>query len=331
MIRQSVRSLICRELSEDLSGLALGMADLPPPGPEEVRVRMKAAGLNFPDLLMTQGRYQHRPELPFVPGMEGAGEVVAAGAGVTGFGPGDAVIASARTGLMAEEANVPAAQVRPKPASLSWEQAAGFVTAYLTAHVALVRRAALEPGETLLVHGAGGGVGLAAVETGKILGATVIACAGTEAKRRAAQEAGADHVLDSSGGFREQVKQLTAGCGADVIYDPVGGDVFDESLRCIAWGGRLLVVGFASGRIPSVPANLPLIKGFSVVGVRAGEYGRRDPEKGAENVEAVLRRAEEGRLHPHVGLAVPFGRAVDAFRAMKARRLVGKAVISFGA
>ncbi len=323
------RTLVCPALAEDFSTLRVEEHSLPPPRPGEVRVRMRAASLNFPDLLMTQGRYQLKPDLPFTPGMEGAGEVVAVGEGTFNVKVGDAVVVAARFGMMAQEVNVPAAALRAKADAMSWTEAASYPAAWLTAYVSLMRRGALQPGETLLVHGAAGGVGMAAVDLGLLMGATVIATAGSQAKLDVLAARGARHVVDYSTGFRDEVKRLTGGRGADVIYDPVGGDVFDESVRCIAFGGRLLVIGFAGGRIPSVGANMPLIKGFSVVGVRAGEYGRQFPEKGRENVEAVERLAHEGKIKPHIGLSVPLAQAVDAFRALYARQVIGKAVIVF--
>jgi NADPH2:quinone reductase len=217
---------------------------------------------------------------------------------------------------------------------MNYDAAASLPAAYNTAYVSLVRRGDLQPGETLLVHGATGGVGLAAVEMGKFLGANVIATGGTDKKLKVVKEMGADHVINytkpdgTQGGFRERVKELTDGNGADVIYDTVGGDVFDESVRCIAWGGRILIVGFTSGRIPTVGVNMPLIKGFSVVGVRAGEFGRRNPKLGKENIEIVMKWAAEGHLNPHVCASFPLEQAVDAMKMLRDRKVVGKVVIN---
>jgi NADPH2:quinone reductase len=324
-----IRALVCPALADDFSTLRIEARDLPAPGRDEVRVKMRAASLNFPDLLMTQGKYQLKPDLPFTPGMEGAGEVVALGEGVSNVKAGDAVVVASRFGMLAEAVNVPAAALRPKASAMSWAEVASYPAAWLTAYVALVRRGALQRGETLLVHGAAGGVGMAAVDLGLLLGATVIATAGSEAKLAVLKARGTHHVIDYRTGFRNEVKRLTDGRGADVIYDPVGGDVFDESVRCIAFDGRLLVIGFTSGRIPTVSANMPLIKGFSIVGVRAGEYGRQFPERGRENIEAVERLARDGKVKPHVGLTVPLSEAVSAFRALYARQVIGKAVIAF--
>lgn len=321
------RALICHALADDLSTLSVGDVPVPPPGAGEVRVRMRAAALNFPDLLMTQGKYQYKPEPPFTPGMEGAGEVVALGEGVSGFKAGDEVTVGARCGLMAEEVNVHASQLRPKAAAMGWAEAACYSAAWITAYVALVRKGEIKSGETLLVHGAAGGVGMAAVDLGLELGARIIATASTEEKRAVLRARGAHHVIAPSG-FREEVKQLTDGRGADVIYDPVGGDVFDESTRCIAFDGRLLVIGFAGGRIPVVNANIPLIKGFSVVGVRAGEYGRRFPERAKEDWAALRKLADAGKIKPYVGFSAPLDAALSAFQAMAERRVIGKAVVT---
>jgi NADPH2:quinone reductase len=323
------RALVCPALADDFSTLRIEQRTLPAPGTGEVRVRMRAASLNFPDVLMTQGKYQLKPPLPFVPGMEGAGEVVAVGERVGDVRVGEAVVVAARFGMFAEEVIVPAAMVRPKAAAMTWAEAASYPAAWLTAYVALVRRGALQRGETLLVHGAAGGVGMAAVDLGLLLGATVIATAGAEEKLAVLKARGAHHVIDYRLGFRDEVKRITHDKGADVIYDPVGGDVFDESVRCIAFDGRLLVIGFTSGRIPTVSVNMPLIKGFSVVGVRAGEYGRQFPEKGRENIAAIEKMAHEGMVRPHVGFSVKLDDAVEAFRALAARRVVGKAVVTF--
>ncbi|MEZ5997960.1 MAG: NADPH:quinone oxidoreductase family protein [Hyphomonas sp.] len=265
-----MKALVCHQITEDFSGLDVQDVPLPEPGPGEVRVRVKAAGVNFPDLLMSQGKYQMKPELPFVMGMECAGVVDAVGAGVTDWAPGDEIIGGNKTGAYAEYAVLPAAGLSRKPTPFSFAEAAAFPAAYITAYVALVRRANLQPGETLLVHGASGGVGMAAVDVGKLLGATVIATSASDAKLDKVRAYGADYVINVTQGFRDKVKTLTHGRGADVIYDPVGGDVFDESVRCIAFDGRLLVIGFTSGRIPSINVNMPLIKGFSR-GWRAGE------------------------------------------------------------
>jgi NADPH2:quinone reductase len=324
------RAWMCTALSPDLSGLQLLERTLPPPAPGQVRLRVHAAALNFPDLLMTQGLYQHKPPLPFVAGMECAGEVEALGSDVQGLVVGDRLCFSGHGGAFADALLAPAQALRPLPASMDFAQGAAYGVTALTAWVALVRRGALQPGETLLVHGASGGTGLAAVQLGRFLGATVIATGSSAAKLDAAREAGAQHLLvldDGAKGLAGQVKQLTGGAGADVVFDPVGGDLFDASVHCTAWGGRLLVVGFAGGRIGIVPSNLPLIKGFAIIGVRAGEYGRRDPERGEQNRRAVEALAARGVFTPLIGARFGFEQAKDAYRALAERRVAGKIVL----
>jgi len=320
-----MKALVCRAISEDIGALKIEDIALPPLSAGQACVRLRAAAVNFPDILTAQGKYQHKPELPYVPGTEGTGDVIAVGDGVTNVKVGDRVIVGA-LGCFAEEIQVAATALRPVPPNVDYATAAGFTAAHLTAYVGLVRRAQIAKGEWLLVHGAAGGVGLAAVDLGKALGARVIATASTDEKRAFLKSYGADHVLPSSG-FREDVKRLTGSQGADVIYDPVGGDVFDESTRCIAFDGRLLVVGFTSGRIPSINVNIPLIKGFSVIGMRAGEYGRRFPEKGRENIAALDRMLAEGKLHPHVCARFPLAQAVDAMRMLQDRKAIGKVIV----
>jgi NADPH2:quinone reductase len=349
---QTYRTLVCRSLSNDFSGLAIESRPLPVPGPGEALVRMRAAAVNFPDVLMTQGLYQFKPALPFVPGIEGAGEIVAlGGAGLadeglddakpgdqepgadTAWKPliGDRVLVHARIGAFAQYVRLPLEELRPIPGTFDFAQAAAFQAAAGTAYVSLVRRAALQSAETLLVHGATGGVGMATVQLGKHLGARVIAT-GTSADKLARLRAmeGVE-TIDLGDGLRERVLTLTDGRGADVIFDPVGGDVFDASVRCIAWGGRLLIVGFASGRIPSLAMNMPLIKGFSIVGVRAGEYGRRDPVRGAQNLREIDRLAREGVFRPHISARFPLERSIDALREIVERRVLGRVVIDMPA
>ena len=329
-----IRSVRCHAIAEDIGSVVLEDLDLPPPGAGQVQVRLKACAVNFPDILMIQGKYQHKPPLPFAPGGEAAGDVVAVGDGVTQFGVGDKVVVSLRHGGFAEAVNVPVGAVQPIPGQMSYAKAASFQTAYLTAYVALVPRGQLQPGETLLVHGATGGVGLAAVDLGKVLGATVIATGGTDEKLAIVKARGADHVINYTlpdgrlGGFRDQVKALTDDRGADVVYDPVGGDVFDESMRCVNWNARLLTIGFTSGRWPQAAVNLILIKSLSVIGVRAGEYGRREPEKGAVVHEALFDLARSGRIDPYISAAFPLDDAVGAMRMLTDRKVVGKVVVT---
>ena len=322
-----MKAIICRELGspnvlrlEELSSQNLVA--------HEVRIQIRAAAINFPDILMVAGKYQHKPSLPFVPGFEVAGEIVETMQDCIAFKVGDRVMATMRTGGYAEECVVPTDAVRHIPTPFDFPQAASFQVGHATAYVSLVRRGKLNKNETLLVHGATGGVGLAAVQLGSVLGAEVIATVSKKEKAVPAKLAGADHViiLDKNG-FKDQVKELTRGNGADVIYDPVGGDIFDESLRCIAWGGRLLVVGFAGSRISNVPANRILIKGCSIIGVRAGEFARRNPTQGSENYEAMIKLANDGRLKPHVHAQLPLHQAADAMTLLIQRQAIGKVVL----
>ena len=320
-----MKALVVRELSDDLSGLALGDVAKPQRRPGQLLVRVRAAALNYPDLLMTRGAYQLKPDLPFAPGMEMAGEVVEADA-ASGFALGDRVVTGTRLGSFAELVAVDAHAARHVPERLDFAEAAAVGAAYGTAYVALVRLGRMLAGEWVLVHGATGGVGLAAVDLANALGGRVIATSRSAAKlAQVAAEYPVKAALSASG-FREQVKAMTGG-GADLVFDPVGGDIFDESTRCTAFGGRLLVVGFTSGRIATVPTNVPLIKGFSVVGVRAGEYGRRFPERGRENLDAVWSLAAAGRIRPRVHARHQLADWRAAFDAMAASDHIGKLVI----
>lgn len=329
-----VKSVLCRQINDDIGTVELAEIDLPSPGPGEICVRLKACAVNFPDLLMIQGKYQFHPPLPFAPGTEAAGEVEAIGAGVSGYAEGDSVIVSMRFGGFSEAIIVSESEVKKMPENMTYAQAASYQTAYLTAYVALFRRGNLQSGESLLVHGATGGVGMAAVDLGQYFGARVIATGGTDKKLEVVKSRGTVETINytladgSLGGFKDKVKSLTQGKGADVIYDPVGGDVFDESMRCINWGGRILTIGFTSGRWPLAPVNLILIKQISVIGVRAGEYGRQDPVRGKENTDEIHRLAEEGLISPHVSHALPLERAIDAMRLLEKREVIGKAVVT---
>ncbi|MEO5492708.1 MAG: NADPH:quinone oxidoreductase family protein [Sphingomonas sp.] len=320
-----MRALVISALEPNSAGCAL--TDIPDPlrGAGQVLIRVRAASLNFPDLLMTEGKYQLKPDLPFVGGMEVAGEVMATDAD-SGFAIGDAVVAGTRLGGFAELVAVDARSVRAKPANLDFAHAASVGAAYNTAYVSLVRLANMQPGEWVVVHGATGGVGLAAVDLAKALGCRVIATSRSAEKLAVVAAKYAPDATLIAPCFRDAVKGLTGG-GADVIYDPVGGDVFDESTRCIAFGGRLLVVGFTSGRIASVATNIPLIKGFSVIGVRAGEYGRQFPAKGRENQDAIWALAAAGKIRLRVDSRYPLADWRAAFEAMRDSRMVGKIVI----
>ena len=323
-----MRAFICYTLSDDLSGCGLADIECPVPKPDEVLVAVKAASVNFPDILMCQGKYQFKPEPPFVPGIDVAGIIIGLGAEVTSWTLGDEVVAGARLGGFAQFATLSAAALQPKPRNLSWEQAAAYPAAYLTAYVALVCRAKLQAGETLLVHGAAGGVGLAACDLGSHMGAKVIATSASDQKLAVLKQLGFDQALNVNAGFKDRVKALTGGRGADVIFDPIGGDVFDESVRCIAFDGRLLTIGFTSGRIPSLSVNMALIKGFSLLGVRAGEYGRQFPERGQQNLKAVYDLVASGAVMPFVGASYQLEETRQALQALTSRQIVGKAVIS---
>ena len=326
------KTLVCKSLSDDMSGVELVENQIDEPKDNEILIKVKAASVNFPDLLMTQGKYQHKPDLPFGLGMEGAGIVQSVGSNVSKVKEGDEVTFGALgKGAFTELICVSENSVEIKPSNLNFEQAAAFQTAYLTAYVSLVRRGELKTGENLLVHGATGGVGMAAVQLGKYLGAKVIATGTSEEKLKETIHWGADHTVlthkEDKVEFRNEVKELTGGLGADVIYDPVGGDVFDHSIRCINWGGRILIVGFASGRIPTLPINMALIKGFSVVGVRAGEFARKNPEKGKENNQEIRRICEEGFFDPYICKTFPLSEAKDSIQYLSERKLIGKVVI----
>lgn len=325
-----MQALQVQTLSRDLAGIALADLPMPARGEGDVLVKVHAASLNFPDLLMTRGEYQFKPEVPFTAGLEFAGEVVAADPG-SRFKPGDGVYGGNKTGAFAEYAVVPARALSPIPAGVSMVAASALGAAYGTAYTGLVEIGGLKAGQWVLIHGASGGVGLAAVELAKRLGAHVIATTGSPAKvapLRAACDAEA--VILANGRFREQVAELTGGHLCDLVYDPVGGDVFDESTRCVTFGGKLLVIGFAGGRIADVSTNIPLIKGFSVVGVRAGEYARRFPDRGQAIREAVATLAADGRLNPHIDRILPLSRWQEAYGAMAAREIVGKIVLEPG-
>jgi NADPH2:quinone reductase len=313
---------------------SLTIEDLPSPlpGRGQVVVTVQAAGVNFPDVLIVQGKYQFKPELPFSPGAEVAGTVKAVGDGVRHVQPGDAVAAFLTLGGFAEEVLVDADRVAPLPPSIDPKVAASFILAYGTAYHALKDRAQLQSGETLLVLGAAGGVGLAAVELGKLMGARVIAAASSPEKLAVCREHGADAIiLYEREDLREAVKRLTDGKGVNVVYDPVGGRFAEPALRSIAWGGRYLVIGFAGGEIPRVPLNLTLLKGCAIVGVFLGEFARRDPQANARNLGELLAWIANGRLQPHVSGAYPLERAAEALNAIAKRSVHGKVVLVPGA
>jgi len=294
----------------------------------EVVIDVHAAGVNFPDTLIIEGKYQVKPPFPFSPGGEAAGVVASVGSKVTHLKPGDRVMGLTGYGGFAEKVAAAGTQVLPMPDDMDFVTAAGFSMTYGTSMHALAQRGNLQPGETLLVLGASGGVGLAAVEIGKAMGARVIAAASSDEKLEVARQAGADELINySEGELKEQVKALTGGQGADVIYDPVGGDLFDQSMRCINWRGRLLVVGFASGRIPELPANLALLKGAAVVGVFWGAFAKREPQANLENFQQLFRWYSEGKLKPLVSQTFEMNQYEAALTTLTTRQAVGKIVI----
>jgi NADPH:quinone reductase len=319
-----MKAVLCEKLGtpDDLV-----VRDIEPPGPPragEVHVAIVARGLAFTDVLMIAGEYQIKPELPFVVGGEGAGTVLAVGEGVAGLAVGDRVLCP---GGCVEQVVVPAERVTRLPPTVDFAAAAAFRANYATALYGM-QRGRLAAGETLLVHGAAGGVGLAAVDVGKLMGAIVIATASTAEKRAVALEMGADHVIDYTAGFRERVKELTDGRGADVIYDPVGGDVFDESMRCIAPFGRILVVGFTSGRPALAKTNHLLIKDAEVIGYTVGALNRQDPAWAARNSRVLMGWLASGRIKPYISHRVPLEQTAEALKLIRDRKVIGKAIVT---
>jgi NADPH2:quinone reductase len=319
-------AVVCRELGPP-EGLRLETFASKPLMAGQVRIAVRAAGINFPDILMAAGEYQLKPELPFTPGVEAAGDVVEVDGAVKGVSVGDRVIAKMRHGAYADEAVVVPSQLTPLPSNFDYAEGATFLAAHGTAYHGLIDRGQVQPGEVLLVHGAGGGVGLAAVEMGKMLGATVIAAASSEQKLEVARARGADHlVLYDREPFRDVVKRITEGRGADVVFDPVGGAIFEESVRCIAWGARLLVIGFTGG-IGLARTNLLLIKGASVLGVRAGEAVRRNPALGEARQKSLLEWAEAGKIRPNVSHRLPLQDYAKAMRLLIDRKAIGRVAL----
>lgn len=322
-----MKAVVCRSIG---SPDALSVEERPQPVPAagEVLVAVETASINFPDLLVIQGLYQFGEDPPFVPGAEGAGVVVALGAGVTGVAVGDEVLFSGVAGAFAEYAAVPVAATMARPPSMPWEQAAGFRFTFGTSYHALKQRGRLVPGETLVVLGAAGGVGSAAVQLGKAMGARVIAAASTEEKLEFARSLGADDAIDYSVvDLSKGIKELTGGAGADVVYDPVGGEYTEAALRATAWGGRLLVVGFAAGSIPRIPLNLPLLKGCEVVGVFWGSWLDRSPAVSHQNEGELTAMYEAGKIAPAVMRVFDLDHHPEAFRLLMDRRALGKVVL----
>lgn len=323
-----MRAVVCKQHGPPES-LVVEEVPSPVPGPGEVVVSMRAASLNFPDVLIIQNKYQVKPALPFSPGSELSGVVKDVGDGVTRVKPGDRVLALTTYGAFAEDVKTHESRLLPMPDGMDFPTAAAFSMTYGTSDHALSDRGALKAGETLLVLGAAGGVGLAAVEIGKALGARVIACASTAEKLEVCRAHGADGTINyTTDDLRERVKALTGGRGIDVVYDAVGGPYTEPALRSTAWRGRLLVVGFASGEIPKIPLNLALLKGCSIVGVFWGDFARREPEAFAARAQQLGAWFREGKLKPHVSTILPLDRVVDALNLMASRQVHGKVVLT---
>lgn len=326
MTRQ-YRALVCTAL-EGPSSLEVQSLETRPLADNEVRIAVRAAGLNFPDLLMTRGGYQFRPDPPFVPGVEAAGDVIEVGRGVTRFAPGDRVIAPVRMGAFAEQAVALEDALFHLPACFGYDEGAAWFVSATTAWHALNDKADVQPGETLLVLGASGGVGMAAVQLGVHKGARVIGLASTPAKADAIRAVGAEMAfLNDQTDLIDAVKAATKGRGVDVVYDPVGGPLATAATRMIGWNGRYLIVGFASGEIPNFPANHALIKGYSIIGLRAGEAVRRDPALGQRTHRALAELAEQGIMRPHISHRFALADAAKAFEAMENRQIIGRAVV----
>jgi NADPH2:quinone reductase len=301
--------------------------DPPPPGPGELQVRIQARGVQYVDVLMLAGKYQFRPEPPFIPGSEGAGEVVVVGPGVTGFKPGDRVMSRHRLGGFAQLGNAKVEECDLIPSAMSLEEAAVFRNVYHTAYHALLQRGRLKAGDWVLIHGAAGGIGLPATQIAKLYGAKVIATASTEEKRAVCLEEGADHAIDYQAGFRDKVMELTGGRGVDIIYDPVNGPTFEESLRCLAWSGRILILGFLGGAPALARTNYLLIKGIEAIGVRIGGLSEAHPEIAAANIKTLVELAGQGKLEPRIWRRFPLEAVADAIQALIDRKVIGKAVL----
>ncbi|MBT5719393.1 MAG: NADPH:quinone oxidoreductase family protein [Gammaproteobacteria bacterium] len=322
-----MKAIVCKSYGPP-ENLVLEDIDDPVASENEAIVKVYSASLNFPDGLQIQGKYQFQPPMPFTPGSEVGGIITSVGAGLQGFSVGDRVMATPGIGGLAEQVAVKADGLRKIPDSMDFKTAAGFAMIYTPSYYALKQRAQLKPDETLLVLGASGGVGLAAVELGKVMGARVIAAASSDEKLEFVNRLHPDALLNySDGEFKERVKDLTKGRGADVIYDPVGGDLFDQSCRCINWNGRLLVIGFASGRIPEYKANLALLKGASMVGVFLGRFRKEEPEEYENNFAELLQMYDEGKLKPIVTESFAMSDFVDAFNVFTERKVMGKVTL----
>lgn len=330
-----MRAILCRSYGPPESLVIEEVPDLSP-GPGQVVLKVKACGINFPDLLLIADKYQFKPALPFSPGGEVSGVIKAVGEDVSGLRPGQRVIGSTGWGGFAEEVAIDAGRIIPVPDQMPFEEASAFLMTYGTSHHALKDRARLRPGESLLVLGAAGGVGLAAVELGRVMGARVIAAASSEDKLAVCRQHGATETIlypagnldrEQQKAFSEEIKRLTGGEGADVIYDPVGGPYSEPALRATAWNGRFLVIGFAAGEIPRIPLNLALLKGCEIVGVFWGAFTGREPEKNRTNIAELLRWYVEGKIRPHISAIYPFEDYAKALNDLAGRRAKGKVVL----
>lgn len=325
-----MRALLCRELG-GIDSLELGDLAVTDPGAGEALIKVAAAGLNFADLLMIKGQYQEKPDLPFAPGMEIAGRIERLGDGVTEFEPGQRVMATVSYGGFAEAVIAQASEIVALPDKVDDVTAAGFAIAYGTAFGSLQWATELRANESLVVHGSAGGVGLATVECGKALGATVIGTARGQERLEVVKAHGADHMIDTGADdIRTRIKELTGGRGADVIFDPIGGDVFNASLRSLAWEGRLLIIGFAGGDIQQIPANILLVKNVSAIGFYWGSYRRHDPARVRQGFETLLQWHVDGKIKPHVSIECPLDQFREAFEALAQRKSTGKIVLTMG-
>ena len=324
----AMKAVLCKQYGPPES-LVIEELPSPKPGSGEVVMSVKAASVNFPDVLIIQNKYQFKPPLPFSPGSELAGVVKEVGAGVSGWKAGDRAIAFTTYGAFAEEVKTEATRLLPLPGGMDFVHGAAFLLTYATSDHALRDRGALKAGESLLVLGAAGGVGLAAIEIGKALGARVIAAASSEEKLRVCREHGADATINyGMEDLRKRVQELTEGRGVDMVYDPVGGAYTETAFRSLAWRGRLLVVGFAAGEIPKLPLNLPLLKGASAVGVFWGDFARREPQAFSDSVRQLARWYSEGKLRPHVSQTLPLEKAAEALKLLASRAAKGKIVLT---
>jgi NADPH2:quinone reductase len=324
-----MRALICKEFGP-YDNMEVADVEAPPLGEGFVQVDVKAAGVNFPDILLVEGKYQAQPPFPFIPGTECAGIVSELGKNTSGFKPGDRVIVATMLGGFAEQAVAPAAQVIPIPDAMSFEHAAAFTTIYGTSYHALKQRAKLQPGESVLVLGAAGGVGLATVQLAKAMGAKVIAAASSAEKLEIAREGGADELINyTTEDLKARVREITGGKGVDVVYDPVGGDYSEAALRATGWGGRYLVIGFAAGPIPKVPLNLALLNSRDILGVFWGAWAGRFPRENAQNMKELFDLYEAGKISPHISASYPLNDFAKAFADIMERRVKGKVILTF--